>query len=223
MTDALTNRALIRLMSWMSPSFPVGAFSYSSGLERAVHDGLVSNATDLEGWLRDLLSIGSAWNDAVLFGESWRRARDDGDLAEVAALGEALASSAERQLETMNQGTAFLEAAAAWPHPVHDRLGQSCPLPVAVGAIAGAHDIGLEAALSAFLHAFCSNLIQAGLRLMQLGQKDGVEVQAALEPAIELTAKRAAGKSLDDLGSATILADIVSMNHETQYSRLFRS
>ncbi|MDA4847262.1 urease accessory protein UreF [Hoeflea poritis] len=223
MTEALSNPALLRLLSWMSPSFPVGAYAYSHGLERAVHDGMVANAGQLEDWLCDLVTVGSAWNDAVLFAESWRRAADDGQLDELAELAEALAGSSERHLETVKQGDAFLEAAAAWPSPVLGRLGRQCPLPVAVGALASAHDIPLAAALTAYLHAFTANLVQAGLRLMALGQKDGIQVLAALEATIVRTADRAAGTTLDDLGGATILAEIAAMNHETQYSRIFRS
>lgn len=223
MTDGLDGQSLIRLMSWMSPSFPVGAFAYSNGLEAAVESGLVSDACGLQDWLTDLLEFGTAWNDAVLFAESWRRAGSGGDLADLAALGEALAGSAGRHLETMNQGAAFLEAASAWPHPVTQRLGPDCPLPVAVGATCAAHRMPLKPALAAFLHAFVSNLTQAGLRLMQLGQNDGVHLLARLEPQVERAAERAAAAGLDDLGGPTMLAEIMAMKHETQYSRLFRS
>src|SRR5690349_613344 len=78
--------ALLRLMTWLSPAFPVGSFSYSHGLERAVHDGLVAGAGELQDWLEQLLEAGSAWNDAVLFAESWRRAADEGDLMGLAEL-----------------------------------------------------------------------------------------------------------------------------------------
>ena len=95
--------------------------------------------------------------------------------------------------------------------------------PVAVGAAAARHQVKLEDALVAYLHAFASNLIQACVRLVPLGQRDGVGTLAALEAVILRTAQRAAGSTLDDLGSCTVLADIMSMNHETQYSRVFRS
>ncbi len=223
MTDRLDTSALIRLISWMSPSFPVGAFAYSNGLEAAVARGLVSDDADLQEWLEDLLQFGAAWNDAVLFAESWRRANHGGDLVELAALAEALASSAGRHLETMNQGQAFLQAAAAWPHPVLDKFGGTGALPVASGALCGAHAIPLEAALPATLHAFVSNLIQAGMRLLQLGQQDAVALLARLEPAIQRSAERAARSGLDDLGTPALLADIMAMQQETQYSRLFRT
>lgn len=223
MNETLSSQSLLRLMSWLSPSFPVGAFSYSHGLEYAVHDGRIADAGDLEAWLRDLLERGSAWNDAVLVAESWRRARAGEDLEDLRALGEALTGSSERHLETVNQGAAFLEAASAWPAPVPVELGPDCPLPVAVGALAGAHGISVEATVTAYLHAFTSNLIQAGLRLTSIGQKQGVSVLSALEPVLAETGRRAATATLDDLGSATFLAEIAAMKHEMQHSRIFRS
>ncbi|WP_192253705.1 urease accessory protein UreF [Mesorhizobium silamurunense] len=215
--------ALLRLMAWLSPSFPVGGFSYSHGLERAVHDGLVADRQDLAAWLETLVEMGSGWNDAVLFAESWRRAHDGGDLHEVAALAEALAGSQERHLETMLQGAAFLKAASAWPCPALDRLPADCAYCVAVGAVAGSHGIGLADALSAFLQAFFSNLVQAAIRLGVVGQTDAVELLAGFEALTITTAARAAKSSLDDLGGSTFMSDIMAMKHETQYSRLFRS
>ncbi|TIR18796.1 MAG: urease accessory protein UreF [Mesorhizobium sp.] len=223
MTDQPSTIALLRLMAWLSPAFPVGGFSYSHGLERAAHDGLIANRDDLAGWLETLVEIGSGWNDAVLFAEAWRRARDDGDLNEVAALAEALAGSRERHMETTLQGAAFLKAASAWPSPVLERLPADCPYCVAVGAVAGSSGIGLSDALSAFLQAFFSNLAQAAIRLGVVGQVDAVELLAGFEPLALTTASRAAASSLDDLGGTAFISDIAAMNHETQYSRLFRS
>jgi urease accessory protein len=217
------NTALLRLMAWLSPAFPVGGFSYSHGLERAVHDGLITNRDDLAGWLATLAVSGSGWNDAVLFAEAWRRARDGGDLAGIAELAEALAGSRERHMETMLQGQAFLAAATAWPHPVLARLPAECPYCVAVGVVAGAHDIALEDALAAYLQAFASNLIQAAIRLSFIGQTAATGIVAAFEQTALSTAARAAVSTLDDLGSAAITSDIMAMRHETQHSRLFRS
>ncbi|MCJ9752928.1 urease accessory protein UreF, partial [Neorhizobium sp. BETTINA12A] len=78
-------------MAWLSPAFPIGGFAYSGGLERAVHDGLVKDAASLTAWLTSLLGHGALWNDAVLFGEAWRRYEDGAALKETAELGLALA------------------------------------------------------------------------------------------------------------------------------------
>ncbi len=217
------NAALLRLMAWLSPAFPVGGFSYSHGLERAVHDGLVTSRDELAAWLSALAEIGSGWNDAVLFAESWRRAGNGGDLGEIAELAEALAGSRERHMESMLQGQAFLTAAAAWPNPVLGRLPAECPYCVAVGAIAGAHGTELEHALSAWLQAFATNLVQAAIRLGVVGQVAATGIIAGFEPIALVVASRAARSSLDDLGTAAISSDIAAMRHETQHSRLFRS
>jgi urease accessory protein len=223
MTEKHDLQALLRLMAWLSPGFPVGSFAYSGGLERAVHDGLVTDAASLGGWIETLLSNGSTWNDAVLFAASWRMRADAAELAELAALAEALAGSRERHQETMLLGEAFLAAARAWPDAVFDRLPQAVAYPVAVGAVAGAHGIELQKALAAFLHAYVSQAVSAGIRLGVTGQSDGVAILARLEETIAIIAYRASGSTLDDLGSAAVQADIASLRHETQTTRLFRS
>jgi len=210
-------------MAFLSPAFPVGGFSYSHGLERAAHDGLLPDADALREWLSDLIAFGSGWNDAVLFAEAHRRGASDRDLADLAELAEALAGSQERHRESMLQGAAFISAARAWPYSGLDRLPADGPYCVAAGAILGAHGVLLETALAAWLQAFSMNLVQAAIRLGVTGQQDAMTAVAALEPAILESARRAENSTLDDLGSATLLSEIVAMKHETQISRLFRS
>ncbi len=216
-------RDLIRLMTWLSPAFPIGAFSYSGGLEQVVADGDVRDAGTLRDWLGDLLAQGNLWNDAVLFAEAHRAAGDVDRLAEVAALAEALSGSAERHRETMLQGEAFLAAAAGWQHALLDHLGGTAAYPVAVGAVAAAHGIAAEAGLAAYLHAVTSNLVSVAIRCGVIGQRHGVTVLAELEARIVTLANVAAGSTLDDLGAATMRAEIASLRHETLPTRLFRS
>ncbi|EGE57958.1 urease accessory protein [Rhizobium etli CNPAF512] len=120
-------------------------------------------------------------------------------------------------------GDAFLAAARAWPDEVFERLPGKAAYPVAVGAVAGAHGIGLEKVLAAFLHAYASQAVSSGIRLGVAGQRDGVAVLAGLEEHIVEVVRRAAASTLDELGSATVQADIASLRHETQTTRLFRS
>ena len=214
---------LVRLMTWLSPAFPVGAFSYSGGLEQAASDGDIRDAGTLLAWLDTLLVHGALRNDAVLMAEAWRVVEDAARLAAVAELAEALAGSAERHRETMLLGEAFLAAAAAWPHPVLARLAPRAAYPVAVGAVAGAHGVALEAALAAFLHAGLANLVSVAIRCGVIGQRDGVATLAALEARLLAIAAEAASSTLDDLGGAAIRADIASLRHETLPTRLFRS
>lgn len=224
-----TRDNLITLLTWLSPAFPVGAFSYSHGLEAAIVDLTVSDAESLRDWIGDLLTVGSGWNDAVLFAAAWRAAASGSDeLAAVAELAEALAASAERHLETMQQGEAFLTAVrAAWPSPVLDRLvdlvGGRAAYPVAVGMAAASRGLPLDASLAAYLQAFASSLVSVAVRLVPLGQTRGLLVLADLAQTIEQTAGRAEEATIGELGSATLLADIAAMRHETQYSRIFRT
>ena len=215
--------ALLRLAAWLSPVFPVGSFSYSHGLERAVHDGLVYDAAGLADWIETLLTVGSGWNDAVLLAEAWQVASDGGSLNELAELAEALSGSTERHLETISQGSAFIDAASVWPAPLPVGLPERCAYPVAVGSVAGAHGVPLGETTVLFLQAFASNLIQAAIRLGVLGQKQAAAMLSGLEQVLLDAASRATLSSLDDLGSATWMSEIAAMNHETQRSRLFRS
>jgi len=222
--------ALYRLMAWLSPAYPVGAFSYSSGIEWAVEAGDIKDAETLKAWLAVMLCDGAGFCDAVFFAQAHRAiaARDEAALRAVAELAAAFVSSRERFLETTAQGRAFLEATrAAWPCAALQRLDAAwngpVALPVAVGVACAGHRIACEAALHAFLHALTANWISAGVRLIPLGQTDGQRVLAALEPAVEAAAARALKTPLDDIGSAAFRADIAGMRHETQYTRLFRS
>ncbi len=223
MSDDRGVAALLRLMAWLSPAFPVGGFSYSGGLEKAVEDGRVPDAAGLLGWVETLLRHGSLWNDAVFLAKGWRRASDAAALNETANLARALAGSAERYRETILLGDAFVAAAGAWPHAVLELLPKECPYPVAVGAVAAVHGVPLRETLAAFAHAGVSQMVSAGIRLGVAGQKDGVAILAASEAVIEEMAARAAQSTLDDLGSATIIADTAAMRHEVQGTRLFRS
>jgi urease accessory protein len=222
--------ALYRLMAWLSPAYPVGAFSYSGGIEWAVEAGDVTDAETLRGWLAVMLGAGSGFCDAVLFTHAHRAIEDNDDkaLRAVAELAAALAPSKERHLETTAQGNAFVEATrAAWPTPALDRLQAAwdgpVAYPVAVAVAAGGHGIALNGALAAFLQAVAANWVSAGIRLVPLGQTDGQRVLAALEPIVAATAKRALATKLDDIGSAAFRADLAGSRHETQYTRLFRS
>lgn len=215
--------ALLRLMAWMSPAFPVGGFSYSGGLEKAVEDRRVGDAAALRDWLETLLRHGSLWNDAVFLAHAWRSAGDAAILSETADLARALAGSAERYRETVLLGDAFVAAAGAWPHAVLDLLPKDVPYPIAVGAVAAGHAVPLRETIPAFLHAGASQIVSAGIRLGVAGQRDGVAILAASEAIIAKMAARAMQSTLDDLGSATIIADTAAMRHETQGTRLFRS
>ncbi|EEE46872.1 urease accessory protein UreF [Roseibium alexandrii] len=241
MTGSVTQSALYRLLTFLSPAFPIGAFTYSHGLEQVIHAGGVSSAEELRIWLKDILAHGAGRSDAILMSQTYRAALAGSheDVRELAELGLALQPSKERHLETSAQGTAFIDTVtASWPPNSQTTAGAvfssltngnsetpltEWPYPVALGLICAAHELPEDASLTAFLHSFTANLISAAVRAVPLGQNEGQRVLAALEPVISEIAAEAMDADLDDLGTSTFLADIASMAHETQYSRLFRS
>lgn len=230
----MTGEVLYKLLTWMSPAWPIGAFAHSSGLEWAVEDGLATDRASTLHWLADWIERGGGWSDAVIFAYA-HRATARGDrraLLEVAELAAALQGGAERRLEAVAQGAAFRRIArAAAPAPALALLDpvadDDLAYPVAAACLTAAHTAPLSLALAAYLHSVVANLSSAAQRLIPLGQTDGQLVIAALRDTVERTAERAAALDEDDpfeaLGGACFVADIAAMAHETQYTRLFRT
>lgn len=203
------------LASWFSPAYPVGAYSYSHGLEWVVEAGEVTGREALRDWIADLLRHGAGRSDAILLAATYR-APDPTPLAELA---EALTPSSERHLETMAQGGAFARTTAAvWGIDL-----PAMAYPVAVGRAAALLDLPLHPTLTLFLQSFAANIVSAGVRLIPLGQTDGQRITADLMPLCAAIAAEAEAATLDDLGGSALGADLAAMLHETQYTRLYRS
>lgn len=217
-----TSASLQRLLTWLSPAFPVGAFAWSAGLETAIADRNVGDATTLKDWLAGTLAHGGLRTDAIMLAHAHRA----GDAAALAALAElylALTPAAERRSETLVTGEAFVLAARAWSLQAIAPLPDPCPYPIAVGSLAAASGIPLPDALLAFLTATVQSQVSVAVRLVPLGQAAGLDVLAALEPAIAVAADFATVATLDDLGTIAYAADIAQMRHETLEPRIFRS
>lgn len=234
MTDGTAPPTLLRLLAWMSPSFPTGAFSFSHGLEAAVEAGRVKRVDDLVEYAATAITRGAGQLDAALLVLAYRAvdARDEPALIDVAERAAAMRGSAELALESRVQGHAFLATVrAAWPSPDIDApaellkaAGIEITHPIAVALAAAAARLPLAETLQAFLHGVAANLVSAGVRVIPLGQTDGQRALAALEPVVTGAATRALAVSgIDDLGASAPLIDLLSIRHETQYTRLFRS
>jgi len=228
MTTAMPTRTaidLVKLLTWLSPAFPTGAYAYSHALEWAVEARDVRTEGDLFAWLDEVLRHGSGRADAILLRHA-HAARDLAALAAVAKLAAAAQPARERRAETLGQGDAFAIAAEVWGVPLLAELrasDQPIAYPVAVGALAAAQGVAADPAVLAFLHGFTANLVSAAVRLVPLGQTAGLRVLSALEPAVQDIAEATRHATLDDLGSACFRSDIAAMRHETQYTRLFRT
>jgi urease accessory protein len=227
--------ALYDLMSWMSPSWPIGAFAHSGGLEWAVEQGHVTDRASTEQWIAAMLAHGSIRNDIVLFVHAFRAASNDDAmrLHSVAELAAASQTGFERRLEATAQGAAFRKIALASCEPsrfvallaaIDD---EDLTYPIASATLFASESIGLHAALTAWLHGAAANLVSAAQRLVPLGQTDGQKVLRALREPILAAVEAAAALPDDDpfeaLGGCTLVADLGCMAHETQYTRLFRT
>ncbi|HEV8392180.1 MAG TPA: urease accessory UreF family protein [Dongiaceae bacterium] len=224
--------AAARLLTWLSPSFPVGAFSYSHGLEQAVEAGVVRDHATLIPWIDGILRFGAGRLDGMLLLEAHRAVTlsDAERLQAAAALGAAMRGSAELALESTAQGNAFWKAiGAGWPRlaeaPILRQLakGPALAYPITVGAVTAVAGIAEESVLYAYLTAFCGILISSAQRLLPIGQSQGLAAIAILEPTIghQVAVLRAA--PFETLGSMALMVDWCSMKHETQETRLFRS
>ena len=226
-------RALLRLQSWLSPAFPTGAYSYSHALEAAVDSRRIHDRASLADWLDADLRYGSGRNEAIFFVLAWRAAAagDRARLLEIADLAIAFRGTSEFALEASQQGASCLATMhAVWPDPMTrwlaDALRERCiqpVLPVVIGVRVAREGVPVAMAVRTFLQAFVGQLVNAGVRLIPLGQTDGQRAIAALEPVVARAAAAAQAADLDELGSAAPLLDWCSMQHETQYTRLFRS
>lgn len=227
-SDNMADPLELQRLAWFSPAFPVGGYAYSHGIEKAVETGDVVNPETLADWIADVLRLGAGRNDAILIAEAWRRgaSKEISPLIELAELGAALGVAAERRLETTQQGAAFLGLVhAAFPHgdlPAWPE-GQAIPYPVAVGMAGRVHGQPLKPLIAAYLQAFASNLIAAGIRLAIIGQSEAQVRLAGLMPVIAGIAGEAEGATPADLGGMAFRADLMAMRHETQTTRLFRS
>lgn len=211
-TDTLT------LAQWFSPSFPVGAFAYSHGLEWAIESGPVHDPASTHAWIAQVLAHGAGWNDTLLLAASYRAA-DEAAVREVNAIARALAASKERLRETDLQGAAFCKV-------VSDLSGISLSglcYPVAVGWAARHASLPLELTAQMYLQSFLSNLAAVAMRLVPLGQTAGQTLIRDLTPRCIEIVDAALPRDLDDLTSTTFLADVAAMKHETQYARIFRT
>ena len=211
-TDVLT------LTQWMSPTFPVGAYAYSHGLEWVIESGDVMDPATTQEWIQDVLRHGAGRTDCILLAVAYQAPHANA-LMEIDLIARSFAASKERWQETDLQGAAFCDAVAeVWGH----RLPRLV-YPVAVGRAATLQALPLELCAAMYLHGFLSNLAAAAMRLVPLGQTDGQRIIHDLTPLVAILAREARNATLDDISTSSFLGDIAAMKHETQYSRIFRT
>ncbi len=213
-----TDTDILTLTQWLSPTYPVGGFAYSHGLEWAIDCGAVANAPDTGDWIADVIGHGSGRNDCMFLAAAYR-AETCEELHDIDRTSRAFCASSERLRETHLLGEAFCGVTSdVWTLDMG-----TLTYPVAIGHAAKARNLPVQLTAQMFLHSFMANLVACATRLVPLGQTDGQRLIRDLTPLCQHTASEAIEVGLDDLGSTTFLPDIASMKHETQYSRMFRT
>ena len=210
--------SLARLLQLASPMLPVGAYSYSQGLEAAVEAGIVSDAASAEEWIGDVLELVVARMEMPLLS---RLLRDGVDPQQINDLFLASRETAELRAETLQMGHSLALLLAQLGLPQMKVREPAFPTAFAHAVV----NWKLEPrdALAAYLWAWVENQVMVGVKAVPLGQTDGQKILLSLGERLEAIAQRAASVADEELCNLAPGLAFLSARHETQYSRLFRS
>jgi urease accessory protein len=215
---------------------PVGAFSYSEGIESLVEMGTIDSAISLKNWLQDSLQFGAIRIEAAVVVRALN-ASSAGDLAALSYWNDwatAAKETEELRLQSWQMGRTLVRLLLDLRSPAFSQLtlpakelveaaGNPCNFAIAFGIAAAAWQIETETALLGYLYSWVANLASAGVKLIPLGQTAGQQLLLNLHSQISCTAREVLQLEDDDLGSCSWGLALASMAHETQYTRLFRS
>ena len=214
---------ILKLLTWNNQAFPIGSYSFSSGLEYAVESNLITTGDELQSWLKNLLNFGSIQTDAILLVEAWKLMKEKKyrNLIELNNFAISLNQSYEKYIENYEQGKSFIKITSdAWNHKFQSK---NLTFPLAYASSSYQENIKLEDTLICYLHANLCNLLSAGIKLIPLGQTEGQRIQIKLNLYIEEEYKIILKKDMNDIGNCGWVNDIVSMQHENQFTRIFRT
>lgn len=217
--------ALLHLLQFASPALPIGGYSYSQGLEAALEGGLVHDADTAHAWMaRYLDEVVAHWDAPIL----WRllKAFAARDAAAIAEWGECFLASrdtAELRAETVQMGYSLARLVAELGVADTAALGTDVTLPLAYACAVDGLDIPHEEALLAMIFSWLENQVLVCVKSVPLGQVAGQRLLLALRPDIERAAQRARMLADDELSNWAPGLSMLSMRHEVQHGRLYRS
>ncbi|GAA4018323.1 urease accessory protein UreF [Actimicrobium antarcticum] len=222
--------ALLHLLQLASPSLPIGAYSYSQGLEAAMESGIVTDAASARAWIVDTLHHVVARFEAPIV---WRllqafSARDDAAVARWTEQFIAARDTAEFRAETIQMGYSLGKLMADLQIDDGGLLAilqaqPEIPLPTAYAYAAVALAVPADAALLGMLFSWAENQVLVCVKSVPLGQVAGQRLLLSLQPELALAAAAVSTLADDDLSSWSPGLSLLSMLHEVQYSRLYRS
>jgi urease accessory protein len=224
----LTNSHFLSILQLASPALPVGAYSYSEGLEMLVENGIITNIKNLKNWLEAELKYGSIRLDAAVMIRGFQAAKN-GDVEALRRWNfwlSAVRDTEELRASSWQMGRSLIKLLTKLaPETLQLATAIGYPANYAIAfSIACAHwNINIQAALLAYLHSWANNLITAGVKLIPLGQTAGQELLLGLQELLSAAMIEILALEDDDLVCCSWGLSLASMQHETQYTRLFRS
>ncbi|CEJ48403.1 urease accessory protein UreF [Umezakia ovalisporum] len=227
-TITLTNANFLSILQLTSPGLPVGAYSYSEGLEMLVENGTISHQASLKHWLQAELRYGAIRLDGAVM----VRAQESASIGDVSALCSwnmwlsAARETAELRASSWQMGRSLTQLLGKLEPeiiPLVNAVGNPGNYAIAFGIAVAHWQINIQAALLGYLHSWASNLITAGVKLIPLGQTAGQELLLELQPLISNVVGEILALQDDELSCCSWGLSLASMQHQTQYTRLFRS
>ena len=230
MTAELTDGKLLTLLQLSSPALPIGAYSYSEGVETLAMDGTIATRGALLSWLEQELSSGSIRLETAILRWCYVAAADSDDdqIGRWNQWLSALRETEEMRSQSWQMGRSLLrlfadlEPALSQQFPAFTRR-EGCNFAIAYSLVAQAWQIPMDVAAIAFLHSWAANLISAAVRAVPLGQTEGQRLLQELTEPIQTAHAEIAAMDEGDLMACNWGVSLASMQHETLYSRLFRS
>lgn len=228
----MQNLTLLNLLQLASPTLPVGAYSYSDGLEMLVEKEVINNPKSLKHWLEQELRYGAIRLEAAVMVRAYRSATNNNfdDLGYWNAWLSAAKETAELRSQSQQMGNSLMRLMLGLQHPIGTSLaelataaGSPCNYAIAFGIAAATWQIDITSVILGYLHSWASNLIGAGVKLVPLGQTAGQQLLLELNSNIAAASQEILTLEDDDLSSCGWGLALASMAHETQYTRLFRS
>lgn len=228
--------SLLYLMQLASSALPVGAYSYSEGLEFLVETQTITSVEALEHWIQQELRYGSMRLETVAIARAYAAMgmNDPASLAYWNQWLSAIRDTRELREQSWQMGQALVRLVGHLEPELTDLFasltessshggGVPCNFAIGFGITAAHWHIDLRGALLGYLHSWMSNLVNAGIKLIPLGQTAGQSLLIQLYPHLCNTVDQCLEMKDEDLYSCNWGMAIASMNHETLYSRLFRS
>ena len=201
------------LHTWFSPSFPIGSYSFSHGLESMIENKLIKDKQEINDYIKSILYHGTCKNEIILIKFAYKG-------LELNDFALSLCSSKERKIETLAMGNNFRKILKdSWQY----ELPENTAYPVAIGIAANFFKLPLKLTVISFLQSFISNLINICVKHIPIGQKIGQDCLINSFALIREVVKKNESCTLDDIGGICFNSDIHSIKHENLKTRIYKT